>query len=102
MDADLVRDALNAASTGPRSNERGDPPSEAGHGAFAGLASTGPRSNERGDWGCREAGVLPARTASTGPRSNERGDKFVYAFDLGTRAGFNGAALKRARRWFTQ
>ena len=42
------------ASTGPRSNERGDKKSSSGFKFSISFASTGPRSNERGDlcgWG---------------------------------------------------
>ncbi len=97
------------ASTGPRSEERGDsalvcttPPRESrfNGAALRGArrcehreqmilsydASTGPRSEERGD-SAVAGGELAAGRASTGPRSEERGDlieggKFVFQFAL--------------------
>jgi len=60
-------------------------------------ASTGPRSRERGN-------LLPRRApdstqeASTGPRSRERGNSPCAVRCLGSAAGFNGAALTRARK----
>ena len=61
-------------------------------------ASTGPRSNERGD-GLHSESTDKNRNASTGPRSNERGDQ-AGLFWLGIASlCFNGAALKRARRF---
>ena len=60
------------ASTGPRSEERGDHAHEVIH-PVAFRASTGPRSEERGDADRGPAGRGAAR-ASTGPRSEERGD----------------------------
>ena len=110
------------ASTGPRSNERGDHPPMRPCGSGRYQASTGPRSNERGDR--KEYVVEYSRDgASTGPRSNERGDKIHGRTKRRARSGlqrgraqtsaeirrpplrrvnnprsFNGAALKRARR----
>ncbi len=110
------------ASTGPRSGERGDefgvsrvyrPPSGWSH----------PRSGERGDefgvsqayvsmvWLQRgrapeSAEIWRARSlwfqgfqASTGPRSGERGDATTVVDVAAQKPSFNGAALRRARRW---
>ena len=61
-------------------------------------ASTGPRSGERGD----TVDVLDIHAAveiaSTGPRSGERGDLGALSREDVAFAGFNGAALGRARR----
>ncbi len=85
------------ASTGPRSGERGD--DRTFHGLpNHGPASTGPRSGERGDLVAghrRQAAAL----ASTGPRSGERGDARSPLDWRRGRACFNGAALRRARRY---
>ncbi len=110
------------ASTGPRSGERGDTHACASCGLFLSLlqrgrapesaeircpspsttpsvsaASTGPRSGERGDGG-GPATILPAGAASTGPRSGERGDTTTQLGSAARMMGFNGAALRRARR----
>jgi len=63
----------DAASTGPRSFERGDIVYQLAIPKPSQVASTGPRSFERGD---RQAIDIAekARVASTGPRSFERGD----------------------------
>ena len=62
------------------------------------AASTGPRSGERGDaFGDPEQGGIPM--ASTGPRSGERGDGPKRARTIPSHECFNGAALGRARRW---
>ena len=114
--------AVDVASTGPRSFERGD--TEVGHDATERrIASTGPRSFERGDYLSEVLSGTGHTVASTGPRSFERGDPFARDAELAetrqlqrgralssaeiplaiTRAEtkphcFNGAALFRARR----
>ena len=85
------------ASTGPRSNERGDRKEYVVEYSRDG-ASTGPRSNERGDAVTGPRGESESGDASTGPRSNERGDKSISGLKPIQMFSFNGAALKRARR----
>ena len=67
-------------------------------GAPASCASTGPRSEERGD---ESTQPLPTQcgVASTGPRSEERGDRGRRPPNLAPISCFNGAALRRARRY---
>ena len=60
-------------------------------------ASTGPRSGERGDAAAQGVQQLEA-DASTGPRSGERGDSSGRSSCKAKTIGFNGAALRRARR----
>ena len=61
------------------------------------AASTGPRSHERGDKTPADARKSIMR-ASTGPRSHERGDPQRFVGQAGLSQCFNGAALSRARR----
>ncbi len=86
------------ASTGPRSGERGDsaPAHRWNRGAV--VASTGPRSGERGDAPVTD-GANAWPNASTGPRSGERGDSRISARIWRWMCRFNGAALRRARRY---
>ena len=85
-----------AASTGPRSVERGWNV----YGVFVAQmtpsASTGPRSVERG-WQRLLRTTRHRQHASTGPRSVERGWLSVRSCDSGRPPSFNGAALSRAR-----
>jgi len=62
------------------------------------AASTGPQSEDRGD---RSAFVaLPLICpASTGPQSEDHGDAERGASPRTSSAGFNGAAVRRPRRW---
>ncbi len=119
---DAAVDFFGSASTGPRSGERGDircsrlrtrprrlqrgraPESAEIASSLTSKprrysASTGPRSGERGDIprSCWRESVHPA---STGPRSGERGDHGKHGEVSSLETGFNGAALRRARRCF--
>ena len=63
-----------------------------------GRASMGPRSEERGEGGLEDQRV-PAQLASMGPRSEERGEAAgLCGSGNSARIGFNGAALRGARR----
>ena len=90
--------ATQAASTGPRSHERGDTSRSSLVLLAVGRASTGPRSHERGDAADDEPLSLAAILASTGPRSHERGDAARVGEPFTDQRRFNGAALSRARR----
>ena len=98
------RSGVTAASTGPRSGERGVNTAVA-RGKARGLASTGPRSGERGVAVVDEVAVAAGR-ASTGPRSGERGVASARATGSGIRAmlqrgrapeSAESALLERAR-----
>src|SRR5579875_2734142 len=119
---DHHREAAARASMGPRSNERGNA-GETGSGTRFAAASMGPRSNERGNASKRLLLLLSCFGASMGPRSNERGNTGapphvgLYSWSLQwgraqmsaeiwndkpertQEEGFNGAALKWARKW---
>ena len=89
-------DEAEQASTGPRSEDRGD---------FLGglsqeyreFASTGPRSEDRGDAGSITNSHC-GHYASTGPRSEDRGDCHNPTCLSGPSTSFNGAAIRRPRR----
>jgi len=85
------------ASTGPRSEERGDCTASktrnAEPGCFNGAALRRARR-----FRFPAHGTHASRPASTGPRSEERGDVSQNGMTPYATASFNGAALRRARR----
>ena len=84
---------------GPRSEERGNGQRSDRVDLFW-LASMGPRSEERGN--CRLVNKTDARAcASMGPRSEERGNVSPADSSTISRPGFNGAALRGARKLAT-
>src|SRR5437764_36485 len=106
-----------AASTGPRSSERGKASCSGLRSATGKPASTGPRSSERGklheaiakrtaaealqrgrahlsaERALQHTHILLVIEASTGPRSSERGKDSSPDPKLASRNCFNGAAL---------
>ena len=90
-------DGTDRASTGPRSFERGDRNLIRTFGSILSRLQRGRAlsSAEMPPASCA-AGV--AHPASTGPRSFERGDHVCHQSRHVRGAGFNGAALFRARR----
>ena len=91
--------ATIVASTGPRSEERGNPP-QSGPGfpttfCFNGAALRRARKHDMILETC-----LKMLEASTGPRSEERGNPPQSGPGFPTTFCFNGAALRRARKRF--
>ena len=85
------------ASTGPRSNERGDlfvDPVRVARGP----ASTGPRSNERGDLEVGPRTIRLEELLQRGRAQTSAEIDYGASRDVVLVSGFNGAALKRARR----